>query len=151
MSKALFAFSGDSPIDDFAQLTMAPLSGEWLTDLSTASTALAWLSANDIAYYAGEFKRTGFSGGLNWYRNSDRNWELSAPWTGAKIQIPALCMLGDRDIIFKAPGMDQVLANPSRFSPKLQDSIVLKGCGHWTQQERPKDVNDALLPFLRKL
>jgi pimeloyl-ACP methyl ester carboxylesterase len=118
---------------------------------AVASTPLAWLSANDIAYYASEFKRTGFRGGLNWYRNSDRNWELSAPWTGAKIQVPALCMIGDRDIVYKARGMDQALANPTQFAPRLQDSIILKGCGHWIQQERARQVNDALLQFLREL
>jgi pimeloyl-ACP methyl ester carboxylesterase len=58
-----------------------------------------WLGEADLDFYAGEFTRTGFRGGLNWYRNIDRNWELLAPFAGAKVTVPALYMAGDRDLV----------------------------------------------------
>jgi pimeloyl-ACP methyl ester carboxylesterase len=62
-------------------------------------TLPAWLSAADLDFYAGEFARTGFRGGLNWYRNIDRSWELLAPFVQAKVTVPALYMAGDRDLV----------------------------------------------------
>ena len=69
----------------------------------------AWLTEADIDFYAAEFKRTGFRGGLNWYRNIDRNWELLAAWKGAKVMVPALYVAGDRDLVVRFPGMDKLL------------------------------------------
>src|SRR5206468_376716 len=62
------------------------------------ATLPAWLTEADVDFYAGEFARVGFRGGLNWYRNIDRNWELLAPWAGAKVTVPALYITGDRDL-----------------------------------------------------
>ena len=87
---------------------------------------------------------------MNWYRNIDRNWELLAPWSGAKVRVPALYVVGDRDPVYRFPGMDQLIPNLKLFVPLLRETIVLKGCGHWTQQERAKDVNNALLEFLKQ-
>ena len=111
----------------------------------------AWLSEADVDYYAGEFKRTGFRGGLNWYRNIDRNWELMAPFAGAKITVPALYMAGDRDLVVAFRGMDQVIAGLAHNVPNVRGTIMLHGCGHWTQQERASEVNAAMINFLRQL
>ena len=70
-----------------------------------------WLSEADIDFYAGEFARTGFRGGLNWYRNIDRNWELLAPFAKAKVTVPALYVAGDRDLVVAFRGMDKMIAN----------------------------------------
>ena len=102
-------------------------------------------------FYAGEFSRTGFRGGLNWYRNIDRNWELLAPWAGAKVTVPALYVTGDRDLVTAFRGMDQLLPALKQLVPDLRQTIVLPGCGHWTQQERPAEVNAAMLRFLGEL
>ena len=59
-----------------------------------------WLTEKDVDVFAAEFQRTGFRGGLNWYRNMDRNWELLSPWADAKLTVPALYMVGDRDLGF---------------------------------------------------
>jgi pimeloyl-ACP methyl ester carboxylesterase len=88
-------------------------------------------------------------GPLNWYRNIDRNWELLAPFAGARVT--ALYVAGDRDMVVAFPGMDQLLANLKRFVPALRGSLMLPGCGHWTQQERPREVNAAIIDFLRSL
>jgi epoxide hydrolase A/B len=110
-----------------------------------------WLTEADIDFYAGEFTRTGFRGGLNYYRNIDRNWELLAPFTGARVTVPALYVAGDRDVVVAFPGMDQAIANLAKFVPQFRGTIMLPGCGHWTQQERPAEVNAAIIDFLRHL
>jgi pimeloyl-ACP methyl ester carboxylesterase len=65
--------------------------------------------------------------------------------------VPALYVAGDRDLVVAFPGMDQLIANLSRFVPDLRGSSILPGCGHWTQQERPGEVTDAILIFLKTL
>jgi pimeloyl-ACP methyl ester carboxylesterase len=130
---------------------MVPRGGGFLSDRPTPATLPTWLKETDIDFYVGEFKRTGFRGGLNWYRNIDRNWELLAPFGGAKVIVPALYMAGDRDLVVAFPGMDRVIANLAHDVPRLRDKIILAGCGHWTQQERASEVNATMIDFLRQL
>jgi epoxide hydrolase A/B len=130
---------------------MVPRGAGLLGGYSGPSMLPAWLTQADIDFYANEFRRAGFRGGLNWYRNIDKNWELLAPWIGAKVAVPALYMAGDRDLVLAFRGMDQLLPTLKQFVPKLRETIILPGCGHWTQQERPKEVNAAVIEFLRSL
>ena len=65
--------------------------------------------------------------------------------------VPALYVAGDRDMVVSFPGMDQLLANFKRFVPALRNILILPGCGHWTQQERPSEVNAAIIDFIRSL
>ena len=109
----------------------------------------AWLTEEDLDYYAGEFERSGFRGGLNWYRNFDRTWEQMAAFTNARIAVPALFIAGDRDGVIT--GSRAAVDALPQTVPKLQASILLEGCGHWTQQERPEEVNRAILEFLETL
>jgi pimeloyl-ACP methyl ester carboxylesterase len=111
----------------------------------------AWLTEADVDFYTCEFTRTGFRGGLNWYRNIDRNWELLAPFDGLKVMVPALYIAGDRDPVLKFPGMDRHLADLSNFVPELRRTVMLPGCGHLTGEERPVEVNAAMVDFLRRL
>ena len=151
----LYGGSGDAQsggsADPGSNAFMVPRGGRFLRGAAAPSTLPAWLSERDVDVYAGEFQRTGFRGGLNWYRNIDRNWELSAPFAGARVTVPALYVAGDRDLVVSAPGMDQLLANFKKFVPGLRDTRMLPGCGHWTQQERPHEVSAAMLDFLRDL
>jgi pimeloyl-ACP methyl ester carboxylesterase len=111
-----------------------------------------WVDDTDVDFYTSEFERTGFTGGLNWYRNIDRNWELTAPWAGAKVTVPALYVVGDRDVVYHFPGGGPpMVANLPKFVPNLRSAVVLEGCGHWTQQERPEEVNELLIEFLGSL
>jgi len=74
-----------------------------------------------------------------------------APFAGASVSVPALYIAGDRDVVVSFPGMNQVIADLSRFVPQLRGTIMLEGCGHWTQQERPNEVSTAMIDFLRTL
>jgi pimeloyl-ACP methyl ester carboxylesterase len=80
----------------------------------------------------------------------DRNWELLAPFAGTPVTVPALYIMGDRDLVLSFRGMDQVISSLSKFVPRLQETIILPGCGHWTQQERAAEVNVAMIDFLRR-
>jgi pimeloyl-ACP methyl ester carboxylesterase len=105
-----------------------------------------WLSEEDLAYFAGEFKRTGCRGGLNKYRNMDRDWEESAHLQGGKITQPALFITGDKDPVRTFTNLDGMKADV----PNLKQIIELPG-GHWIQQEQAQAVNDALIGFLKEL
>jgi pimeloyl-ACP methyl ester carboxylesterase len=161
--KTLFSGSGDVPrraagSGDAARpatadghVGMVPRDGGFLTRMPTPAVLPAWLSEKDIDFYAGEFARTGFRGGLNWYRNIDRNWELLAPFAGAKVTVPALYVAGDRDLVVAFRNVNHVIANLTKYVPQLRGTIMLPGCGHWTQQERAAEVNAAMIEFLRRL
>jgi pimeloyl-ACP methyl ester carboxylesterase len=131
--------------------SMVPRQGGWLGSRPLPSSLPNWITEADIDFYVTEFERTGFRGGLNWYRNVDRNWELMAPWSGAKVTVPALYLAGEQDLVVKFPGMDQLIANLKQFVPQLQRTIILPDCGHWTQQEKAVEVNSALITFLKSL
>ena len=127
------------------------LLARWATHFVNPATLPSWLTEADVDFYANEFARTGFRGGLNYYRNIDRNWELLAAFTGALVTVPALYIAGDRDPVVTFPGMDQLIPNLSKFVPKLRGTIILPGCGHWTQRERAAEVSAAMIDFLRGL
>src|SRR2546428_553321 len=86
----------------------------------------------------------GFAAGPTWDPTTARNWDTPAPLAGARVTIPALYIAGDRDLVVAFRGMDQLLANLTKFIPQLRQTIMLPGCGHWTQQERASEVNAAM-------
>ena len=147
----LFMLAGRAGKDDPPMSTMVPRNGGWHSSRRLPTSLPNWITEADIDFYAAEFGRTGFRGGLNWYRNVDRNWGLMAPWSGAKVAVPALYMAGEQDLVVKFPGADQLIANLKQFVPQLQRTILLPDCGHWTQQEKPEEVNSALITFLTEL
>ncbi|MGE0825296.1 MAG: alpha/beta fold hydrolase [Candidatus Binatia bacterium] len=105
-----------------------------------------FLTAQDFAVFVNGFTKSGFRGGLNWYRNFDRNWELTAYLTNAKVQHPALMITAELDVVLRpelATGMEM-------WVPNLRRTVLIEGSGHWTQQEKPAAVNTALIEFLRE-
>ncbi|MFF7937142.1 alpha/beta fold hydrolase [Streptomyces sp. NPDC007940] len=123
----------------------------WLADMPDPEVLPAWLTEADLDELAGSYAK-GFTGALNWYRNLDRNWELTAPWHGARVTPPALYMYGDRDLVPAFPGTPELIeALPRLMANLVRDPVLLPGCGHWTQQERPDEVNAALVEFLTGL
>jgi pimeloyl-ACP methyl ester carboxylesterase len=130
---------------------MVPRRGGMLPAPGTPVPVPPWLSEADIDFFAGEFLRSGFRGPLNYYRNVDRNWELLAAFADVKVTVPALYVAGDHDMVLAAPGTAEVLKNLKQFVPDLRKIQMLPGCGHWTQQERPDEVNAAIIDFARSL
>lgn len=105
----------------------------------------AWLSSDELDYYIAEFSRTGFTGGLNWYRNIDRNWELTEGLANSKVTVPSLFIGGAQD-----PTLSWL--PPAAATPLLtrhHGDIIIDGAGHWVQQQQPQSVNAALIEFLR--
>src|SRR6266545_3486324 len=143
MRRLAYSGSGNAPGRD--NVAMVRLGGGFLDHTTDPETLPPWLTAADIEFYALEFGRTGFRGGLNWYRNIDRNWELLAPFAGARVTVPALYVAGDRDLVVAFRGMDQLIPNLAKYVPDLRRTMMLPGCGHWTQQERADEVNSALI------
>lgn len=111
----------------------------------------AWLTDEDVAYYAEQFKHSGFRGPLNRYRNQERDHALLPELGTKKVEQPALFIAGDRDpVLAFVPGMKlSDLMDP--WYTDLRGKVFIPGAGHWVQQERPKEVNEALLGFLRAL
>ena len=125
-----------------------PKTADFLDQLEDPDKLPDWLTEEDLEFFTQEFLRTGFRGGLNWYRNMDRSWELSAAFQGRKIEQPALFISGDQDLIARNPGFEKQMR---AIVPDLRHVVILPGIGHWTQQEAPDAVNSAMLDFLRSL
>jgi pimeloyl-ACP methyl ester carboxylesterase len=107
----------------------------------------SWLSEEELAVYIEAFERTGFTGPLNWYRNMDRNWELTESVAEARVEQPAMFLTGERDPVRKfTPG--ETMAG---WLTDLRSNIVVPDAGHWVQQQAPQAVNEALLDFLKGL
>ena len=146
-----FLWSGDARAPSAGQHTMVPRNAGFLTGAPAVEELPAWVSEQDLDFYAGEFQRSGFRGPLNWYRNMDRNWEQGAPWAGAKISVPALYIFGEHDMVRTFRGVDRLIPNLEMFVPHLREKLVVPSAGHWLQRERPNEVNAALLRFLASL
>ncbi|RDY11074.1 ephA, partial [Mucuna pruriens] len=112
----------------------------------------SWLSEEECDYYATKYEKTGFTGGLNYYRNLDLNWELTAPWTGAQVKVPVKFIVGDVDLTYNAPGAKDYIHKGGfkRDVPLLEDVVVLEGAGHFLHQERPHEINKHIHDFFRK-
>jgi pimeloyl-ACP methyl ester carboxylesterase len=149
LRRILYSISGDAPAET-KRLELEPGKG-WLANTIDPEHLPVWLTDADLDHMAAEFSRSGFRGGLNWYRNIDRNWELTAPWAGAVIRQPALFIAGSEDPIISAgSGAAAVQALPVTV-PGLTRTLLIEGAGHFIQQERPRLVNAAILEFLSGL
>ncbi len=141
----MYAASADSP--DSNLIPTKKKGEKFLDGMENPAELPAWLTDADLDFYASEFQRAGFRGGLNRYRNMDRDWEELPELADAKIQQPALFLAGEKDGVIK-------MANPEGMKahvPNLQMPAFIPNCGHWTQQEKPAEVNAALIEFLKGL
>ncbi|XP_020086426.1 uncharacterized protein LOC109708908 [Ananas comosus] len=111
-----------------------------------------WLSEEDINYYASKFEKSGFTGGLNYYRALDSTWELTAPWTGVEIRVPAKFIVGDQDLTYHIPGAKEYIHEGGfkRDVPLLQEVVIMVGVGHFINQEKPQEIADHIYEFIKK-
>jgi pimeloyl-ACP methyl ester carboxylesterase len=116
----------------------------WAAKDEQPRPAAGWLGEENLQVYVEAYERTGFTGGLNWYRAFDRSWERTAHLEGRRVEQPALFLTGERDPVAAfAPA-----ALMEGHVTDLRASVVVEGAGHWVNQERPDAVNAALLEFL---
>ncbi|THD74608.1 MAG: alpha/beta hydrolase [Bradyrhizobium sp.] len=122
----------------------------FLGDTSADRALPNWLSETDLAYFTEAYRQSGFRGGLNWYRNLDRNWELTAPWQDAQIRQPSLFIAGSKDAVITGLIGAKRVGDMERVLPNLKQKLIVEGAGHWIQQERADEVNAALIAFLKQ-
>jgi pimeloyl-ACP methyl ester carboxylesterase len=151
LRKIYFAASGDLAKDDASLLSPKPPNATLLEGLTDPDPFPAWLTDEDIDYYVGEFERSGFRGPLNRYRTQERDWADLPELGERKVSQPALFVAGERDpVLHFVPGVRLLDLMDSRYED-LRGKIVIEGAGHWIQQERPEQVNRAILAFLRTI
>jgi pimeloyl-ACP methyl ester carboxylesterase len=148
LRRITFSLSGDGA---GGVAGMLPVGKGFLHNTVDPADMPAWVNAEDLAHATAEFQRTGFRGGLNWYRSLRLSWELLAPWRGAAILQPSLFIGGDRDDVLKFPTSRASIDKFSQTLPGLRGSHMLPGPGHWVQRERAAEVNERLLAFLQGL
>lgn len=102
------------------------------------------LNAEEMKFFVDTFTRTGFTGGINWYRNFTRNWQTMEPYE-EKVDVPCLMIMAQDDIVL-SPAMAEGM---ERFVPDLE-KVLIRHCGHWTQQEHPDQVNAAMIDWLKR-
>ncbi|HJQ44384.1 MAG TPA: alpha/beta hydrolase [Jatrophihabitantaceae bacterium] len=110
----------------------------------------SWLSEDEFEHYVAEFTRTGFTGGLNWYRALDLNWQRDAEYADRPIEVPTMFVAGDIEPVLQVLGKG-ALDRMWNWVPDLRGVHLLEGAGHWVQQECADEVNALLVDFLRRL
>ena len=148
MLMLLYSGSGDAPPGESWRFLFSK-SEKLLDTCSLPKTLPAWLTEQDIDFFTREFERSGFRGGLNWYRNIDRTWELTPFLSGAKVRQPTLFIAGERDGVITM--YRQAFDAMEDTMPNLRKKVLLPGAGHWIQQELPVEINKLLLEFLAGL
>lgn len=123
-----------------------PMGQSMSEQMIVPETLPSWLTEADVQFYIDELAESGFRGGLNWYRNINRLPGSLAPWVGATINQPSFYMGGSTDMI--AGNTEENLSAMQASLPDLRHCEIVDGAGHWLQQERPEQVNQALLAFL---
>jgi pimeloyl-ACP methyl ester carboxylesterase len=125
--------------------------GGFIARLGTPTEFPSWFDQADLDYYVSQFESAGFRGGINYYRNIGRSWELTPELDGARISQPAFFIAGEQDGVIAGATRDQLEQMLSGVADDLRGVHVLPGAGHWVQQERASEVNELLLEFLRSL
>jgi pimeloyl-ACP methyl ester carboxylesterase len=141
-----YAASGDAPKP--TGFFGKPAGAKLLDGMIDPPQFPSWLSEEDLGVYAADFAKVGFRGGLNRYRNMDRDWEDLAHLADAKLEMPALFIVGSKDLglVQRPDAIDRMRKHVTNL-----EAVVVPGEGHWIQQEAPAETNEALLGFLRRL
>lgn len=135
---------------DFVRAVLSvPRSGTFNALLEQPEKLPAWLGEDVIEVCLAELEYSGLTGPLNYYRNSDLDWEILGQYQGKPIEVPALFVGGDRDIV--TIWSQEAIARAPEVLLDLRGTIIIPNCGHWIQQEQPLAVNRELLAFLRAL
>ena len=147
VARMMYSISGDVPEGAYWD---KPLGATFLEGLPDP-VPLAWLTEDDLDFYEAEFRASGFRGPLNRYRNHEADFAWLQGWAGKRIEQPALFIGGTRDpATFLFGAIEDPVALVRMFAPRAEGH-VLKGIGHWTQQESPAEVTALLIDWLNRL
>ena len=149
LRKFYYALSGDAPDGTWPSGKTSDM--RLLDGLVDPDPFPAWLMPSELDYYVGEFEQSGFFGPISRYRNHERDFEYLSGFKHRKIEQPALFISGTRDLAFNMFGRGDAIATMRQHVTDLRVADVLEGCGHWTQQERPAEVNARLIAWLKSL
>lgn len=122
--------------------------GGWIPRLGEPLEPPRWLSDDEFDAMVALFEHAGFRGGVNYYRNMDRNWELLAGHDGTRVPMPTMFLAGDQDMVVAGRSPADLRAQMEQTCADLREVTLLPGPGHWVQQEMPEDVNRHLVAFL---
>jgi pimeloyl-ACP methyl ester carboxylesterase len=150
LSRIYWALSGEY---HYLDVWKFPHAGHGYLDVLPEAPAhpWSWMTTEEFEHLASEFARTGFTGGLNWYRALDLNWEKTEQFAEASVEVPVFFIYGERDCDMEGfSGMDPLAMMRTRV-PDLREAVMIPEAGHLIQMERPAQVNAHLLRFLRSL
>ena len=135
----------------YADIFAHPSAGNGYLDVLPDAPALPWpwLSGEEFRHYVREFSRTGFTGGLNWYRAADHIWAEKQERPDEPITLPVCFITGDRDPVLQIVGAASMEAMRSTV-PGLVEEHVLPGVGHFVQMEAAAEVNRIMVGFLTR-
>ncbi|WP_372707823.1 alpha/beta fold hydrolase [Brevundimonas sp.] len=146
LRKAFYAYDGATP-DGWQSTGFVPEGETFISIVPEDATLPPWMSEAHFREYVDTFATGGFKGPLDWYRNLDRNWALTAHLQDALICVPAAFVVGERDPVRHYAGQHE--AGLKDWVPDLRMQVVVPGAGHWIQQERADEVNRLLMVFIR--
>jgi pimeloyl-ACP methyl ester carboxylesterase len=129
---------------------VAPPDMEIIDYLETPWSLPSWITEDELRVFAEKYEESGFTGPLNYYRAMDLNWELLAPWQGAKVEVPTKYIVGDKDIGFESFGTKDYVHSDvfKSYVPNLE--VVILDGHHFIHQEKPQEISNEILSFLRK-
>ena len=149
-TRVLYGASGDAP----PVVPVVPPGGGFLDICAEppASGLPAWLTSEDIDAFVAEYAGRRASPGRS---TGTATWTATGssprPGTTPRSPFPRCSSPGDRDLVIRASGGREMLPRLRDCAPQLREPVLLDGCGHWTQQERPDEVSQAMIGFLREL
>ena len=139
-----FMTSGDVPAE--MRPIRKPATAKLLDGMTDPERFPSWMAEEDLDYYVAQFEQSGFRGPLNWYRNIDRNIEITPQLETSKIEQPSFFIAGQKDPVVSFGGW---LSQMDNWVTDMRGKVFIEGAGHWVQMERPAEVNEALIGFLK--
>ncbi|KAJ4714302.1 Epoxide hydrolase 2 [Melia azedarach] len=130
---------------------VAPLGMEIIDYLETPAILPPWITEEELQVYADKFQESGFTGGLNYYRAMDLNWELLAAWNGTKVTIPTKFIVGDKDIGFECNGTREYVTGGAFKRLVFNLEVVILDGHHFIHQEKAQEVSEEILSFISKV
>ena len=144
-----FYLSPDSPREEPKITDSKRSAGGFLPRIGAAKGLPGWLKQEDLDYVVNQFEKAGFRGGVNYYRNIERNWEITEDLEDFAIKVPTLFLAGSQDMVIQGATKEMLQSSMEKSILNLQEVILLPNIGHWVQQEAPEETNQALLNFLQ--